>query len=107
MEAKVLKRLEEMAENPEGILSICIDGNCGKIKAIPNDINLNPRDEDNPEGLSDVEIMEISKRYWVKMEDVPELYERVVALYSQKEKEHSGAGVSGSYCPDHFDPLLR
>lgn len=80
---EILKRLKEMAENPKGILPICVEDGCGKIK------------------LGD---------HWVGKEDLlprfSQTYDEVVRLYTQKEKEYPGEGVSGSYCPEGLQNYL-
>lgn len=85
MEKKVLERLEEMAKNPEGILSICGIEDCGKMK-----ITLN------------------SEVHWIGREDLhPKMYDSIVESYKQLgiDKNFS-EGLSHTYCPKDLEAYL-
>lgn len=91
MEQKILKKLEEMAKNPEGILSICSDKPCGKIKIVIE-----------------------SKDNWVGRNDFsnPEMYDSIVESYHDLgPKTNFQEGLSHGYCPeglqDYLDSLKK
>ncbi len=100
MKQEILKRLEEMAENPEGVLAECVEESCDRIRILPRDFDIIPRSEENPNGLSDAELsMELRKmKYWVGRKDAPRLHDEVLAAYKGLGFQE---GMSGAYCPDH------
>lgn len=84
MKEKVLKRLEEMAENPEGILPVCCIENCDKIKIV-----FDPK----------------SDFYWVNKKDFPnpQMYYLILESYHQLGIDNNYTqGLSHTYCPEDF-----
>ena len=83
---KILKKLEEMARNPKGILSICCVENCGKIKIVCESEN------------------------WVSREDFPnpEIYNNLVEAYRKLGPEKKFTeGLSHGYCPEDFKKYME
>lgn len=86
MEEKILKRLEEMAENPEGILSVCSDEDCRKIKIVLD-----------------------SKDNWVGRNDFsnPEMYDLIFKSYHDLgPKTNYTQGLSHGYCPEGLQAYM-
>jgi hypothetical protein len=91
MEEKILRKLEEMAENPNGILPICSVENCDYIKVV-----MNPED---PE----------SEFYWIGRNEFsdPKMYDMIVKSYHDLgPKSGFTEGLSHSYCPEDFKAFM-
>ena len=91
MEEKVLKRLEEMAINPKGILPVCCVEDCDQIKIVI--------DSEDPD----------KEFYWVGKNDFSDkkIYDVIVESYYQLGIEKGFTqGISHTYCPKDLDEFL-